>query len=82
MKYYIIKPNSSKVSTELMDGIKSIDTSATFVKTIEECNIAVLQKGWTNSKIAVAEMQRAIKELKLPCREGYFYTDRVKAHLN
>ena len=35
MKYYIIKPSSSKIDDDLIKGLKSIDTAAVFVDNIK-----------------------------------------------
>ena len=59
MKYYIIKPSSSKIDDDLIKGLKSIDTAAVFVDNIKEADKCVLQKGWTKSKLAVSEYHMA-----------------------
>jgi len=59
-----------------------MDKGAEIVNKIEDCDIVILQQGWTRSKIAVAEKNRASFELKKNCREGYLYTDKYKVHLN
>ena len=82
MKYYIIKKKSASVNQNIIDGIRIMDNNAEFVKNLEDCNIAILQQGWTHSRTAVAEKNRASFELRIPCREGYVYTDKYNVHLN
>ncbi len=81
MKFYVIKPKSAEVDERIVAGILNIDPQSAAVSSLEECNIAILQKGWTRSKSAVQEYHRA-RELHIPCREGYAYTDKYKVRLN
>ena len=82
MKYYIIKAKSVSVRADILQGLHQMDENAEIVNKIEDCDIVVLQQGWTHSKTAIAEKNRAYFELKRPCREGYLYTDKYKVHLN
>ena len=82
MKYYIIKKKSAAIRQDILDGIRRTDNNAKVVDELENCDIAVLQQGWTMSRTAVAERNRALSELHKPCREGYLYTDKYKAHVN
>lgn len=81
MKYYIIKPKSHDFSRTMIENIKKLDSKAEFVEYLCECDIAVLQKGWSNSKISVEEMKLATVMCK-EVRESYLYTERYKVHLN
>ena len=80
MTYYIIKKKCDQVSDELITGIKHLDKHATFTDKLEDCDIAVMQRGWTKSKIATHEWNRAVSELHKPCKEGYLYTDKYAVH--
>lgn len=82
MKYYIIKKKSENVSSTIINGIRRMDNEAEFVNSLEECDLAVLQQGWTRSRTAVNERNRASFELRKPCREGFLYTDKYTVHLN
>ena len=82
MRYYIIKKKSADINTDIINGIRKIDNTAEFVDILEDCDFAVLQQGWTRSKTAVAERNRALFELKKTCREGYVYVDKYKVVLN
>ena len=82
MKYYVIKKKTDKIRADIIDGVMKMDKDAEFVDTLEDCDIAVLQQGWTKSKTAVEEKERAYFKLKKQCKEGYVYTDRYTAHLN
>lgn len=78
MLYYIIKPKHAYIHDDLIDGIKRMDKDAKIVKKLELCDIAVLQKAWTRSKLAMIECDKAIalgKQLK----EEYLYTYRFSA---
>lgn len=81
MKYYIIKPSSSKIDDDLIKGLRSLDAAAIFVDDIKEADKCVLQKGWTKSKLAVSKYHMA-KENHIQCDEEYLYTDKYKVHLN
>ena len=81
MLYYIIKPKRANTHDDLIDGIKSIDAEARFVKKLELCDIAVLQKGWTRSKLAMIERDKAIVLGKQP-KEEYLYTYRFSAEVS
>ena len=82
MKYYIIKPRKATVDNNIIAGIKESDHDAVIVQTLDECDVAVMQKGCTRSKFAVNEIRRQKNERRKPCREGSVYLDRWKAHLN
>lgn len=82
MKYYIIKAKSVSVREDILQGLHQVDKNAEIVSKIEDCDIVILQQGWTHSKTAIAEKDQASFELKKPCREGYLYTDKYKVHLN
>ena len=82
MKYYIIKAKSVSVREDILQGLRQMDKSADIVNKIEDCDIAILQQGWTRSKTAIAEKDQASYGFKKPCREGYLYTDKYKVHLN
>ena len=49
---------------------------------IDDCDIGILQKGWSRSKVAVLERNRLISELGKRCDEWYVYIDRYSVHLN
>jgi len=74
MKYYVIKKRSEKIQENLIEGIRDIDPSPEFVDALEDCDIAVMQRGWTRSKAAVDEWNRALHVLGKTCSEGYNYT--------
>lgn len=82
MKYYIIKAKSVSIREDIVQGLNQIDKDAEIVNKIEDCDIAILQHGWTRSKTAVVEKNFASLKLRKPCREGYVYTDKYKVHLN
>ena len=82
MKYYIIKAKSVSIREDIVQGLNQIDKDAEIVNKIEDCDIAILQHGWTCSKAAVAEKNFVSLKLRKPCREGYVYTDKYKVHLN
>ncbi len=81
MKYYILKPKSVAIDEQLLAGIKESDRDAEFVDVIDDCDIAVAQKGWTRSKTAVMEWRRQT-EMHRQCQEGSIYLDRCAVHLN
>lgn len=81
MKYYISKPTSHKTDERLIEGIKSVDSEAEFVGNLYKADIAVFQKGWTKSKICVADYHLA-SDRRIERREAYLYTDKYKAKLN
>lgn len=81
MKFYVIKPKSAEVDERISVGMLNIYPQAVAVPSLEECDIVILQKGWTRSKSAVQEYHKA-KELHIPCREGCMYTDKYSIHLN
>lgn len=81
MKFYVIKPKSVEVDEQIVAGMLNIDPQAVAAPSLEECEIAILQKGWTRSKSAIQEYHKA-HELHIPCREGYMYTDKYSIHLN
>lgn len=80
MFYYIIKPKHAYIHDDLIDGIKRMDKDAKIVKKLELCDIAVLQKGWARSQLAMIEYHKAIA-LKKQIKEGYLYTDRYSANV-
>lgn len=82
MKYYIIKPKKDNIDTKLIEGIKSIDRNAEITDVIDECDVAVLQKGWTRSKTAVQERNHQCFERNKSCREGNVYLERYAVHVN
>ena len=67
---------------DMLEGIRRLDKEAEIVDSLDECDIAVLQHGWTMSRTAVTEKNRASFELRKPCREGYLYTDKYAAHIS
>ena len=69
------------IDENLKNGIFCSDENAEFVNNIKEADIAVLQQGWTVSKVAVSEYKIA-KENGIPCNEGYLYTDKYEVHTN
>lgn len=79
MKYYIIKQVKDPVDPNLTAGIREIDPDAEIVHSLGECDIAVLQRGWTRSRVAVTEKNRQTFVRHKPCREGYVYTERFLA---
>lgn len=81
MKYYICKPKKHKINETMLEGIKRMDSDATFVKNLCQADICVMQQGWTKSKICIKEHHLA-RELKIARREGYLYTDKYKVHTN
>lgn len=81
MKYYISKPASYKLDELLIEGIKQMDSEAEFVKNLYEADIVVFQKGWTKSKICVADHHLA-RDKHIERREAYIYTDRFSAKTN
>ena len=81
MKYYIIKPKTHDVNTNIQSGIAQIDREAQFVKDIRIADICIMQKGWTKSRSAVSEYNYA-QSLGIQCKEGYLYTDKYSVHLN
>ena len=56
-----------------------MDKSAEIVNRLEDCNMVIMQQGWSRSRYAVMEWNRASMELNIPCREGYLYTDAFYA---
>ena len=81
MRYYIIKAQSVSVNEKIIAGIKESDESAVIVNSLYDCDIAVLQKGFTRSKVAVAEMKR-LRESGKPCVEGNLYLDRYRVKIS
>ncbi len=81
MRYYIIKAQSVSVNEKIVDGIKESDKGAVIVNAPDDCDIAVLQKGFTRSKVAVAEMKR-LRESGKPCVEGNLYLDRYRVKIS
>ena len=81
MKYYISKPKSHKLDEAIVEGIKSTDSKAQFVENVNAANICVFQRGWTKSKICVAEYHLA-RDMKIERRESYVYTDKFTGKLN
>ena len=59
MKYYISKPVSHKLDERITKGIKRMDSKAVFVGNLYEADICVMQKGWTKSKVCVADYHLA-----------------------
>lgn len=53
MKIYVIKPKSAEIDERIIAGMLNIDPYPAAVLSLEECDIAILQKGWTRSKSAV-----------------------------
>ena len=80
MIYYIIKKKCEKEDKNLIAGIKHLDKHAEFTDKLENCDIAVMQHGWTKSKVATHEWNRAVSERHKPCKEGYLYTDKYAVH--
>jgi len=80
MKVYIIKPKSAPVNDVLKYNIETIGTEIEFVDYLVDCDIAVLQNGWTRSTYAIKEKEMAEK-LHKRIEEGYMY-ERFKVHLN
>ena len=81
MKYYISKPASHKLDETIITGIKRIDIDAVLVDELRDADICVFQKGWTKSKLCVADYHMA-RELRIERREGYIYTDKYTVKLN
>ena len=81
MKYHIIKPKSVPVDKRIIAGIKESDDVAIFVDNGKECDVAVLQKGCTRSKICVAEIKR-LRDAGKPLREGNVYYEKYFVHQN
>ena len=81
MKYFISKPASHKIDETLVEGIKAMDSEAEFVSSLCDADISVFQKGWTKSKICVADYHMA-RDRHIERREGYIYTDKYKVTLN
>ena len=81
MKYYISKPVSHKLDESLIEGIKQVDSEAEFVKILNEADIVVFQKGWTKSKICVADYHLA-KEKHIERREANLYIDNFSVKTN
>ena len=82
MKYYIIKAKSVSVREDILQGLHQMDENVEIVNKIEDCDIVILQQGWTRSKTAIAEKDQASFDLKKPCHEGYLYTDKYKVRIN
>ena len=78
MKYYIIRPKCSKKDKKIIFGLREMDPDAVITDSIEECDIAILQRNWTRSKHALVMKEQA-DMLHKPCKEAYLYTDRYKA---
>lgn len=81
MKYYILKPQKAPIKDEIMKGICSLDKTAQFTDSIDNCNIVVCQKGWTRSKSAIEDWLKA-KELGITIKEGNVFTDKYKVKIN
>ncbi len=81
MRYYIVKAQSVSVNEKIVDGIMESDKCAVFVNAPDDCDVAVLQKGFTRSKCAVAEMKR-LRESGKPCVEGNLYLERCRAKIS
>ena len=81
MKYYINKPVSHKLDNAIIEGIKKTDPDAIFVEKLCEADVCVLQKGWTRSRICVADYHLA-REMRIERREAYIYTDKYTVKLN
>lgn len=81
MKFHVIKPKTAEIDERIVVGMLNLDPYPVAVNKLEDADIAVLQEGWTMSKCAVEEYDKA-HELHIPCREGYLYTDKYKIHLN
>ena len=58
-----------------------MDSEAEFVGNLYNADICVFQKGWTKSKICVADYHLA-RDKKIERRESYLYTDRYSVKLN
>ena len=80
MRYYIIKPRSKVVNSDLLDEILKTDKDAVLVSNLRDCNIAVLQDNWCRSKHAIAEWHKA-ESLGIKCIEEYAY-NIFNVHLN
>ena len=81
MKYYIIKAKSVLNNEEMIEGIRSVDQEAEFVDEFVECDMAILQPGWTRSNAAV-EVYKSAKNKHVKCIEGYNYIHKFSAHIN
>ena len=81
MKYYILKAKSALIDENIINGIKESDSKAVIVSSSDDCDIAVLQKGFTRSKVAVAEFKR-LRESGKPYREGNLYLERWNAKIS
>lgn len=81
MKYYISKPVSHKFDESIVSGIKEIDSEAVFVKTLNDADICVFQKGWTKSKVCVADYHLA-RDKHIKREEAYIFTNRYTVKMN
>lgn len=52
MKYFILKPLNVGIDRQLVEKIQSINKAAEFSDTLEDCDVVVLQSGWSKSVIA------------------------------
>lgn len=81
MKIYISKPKSHKVNEQVIAGVKHCYGDIEIVKTIQDANMVVFQKGWTRSKVCVAEY-REVGRLQIKYEEDYIFLDKYKVHTN
>ena len=82
MNYYIIKPKRNPVDDRIIEGVQKMDKESQIVNALDECDIAILQKGWTRSKVCLSEQERQVKERQKPCKEAYLYADACKVQLS
>ena len=76
-KYYIIKGRGVSKQRDILMGIRKHDKHAEMVDNLDDCDVAVLQKGWTRSKFARADYAHA-KSLRIRCDQGHYYIDKCK----
>jgi len=82
MKYYIIKPQNRPIDSKIIEGLKKVDREYNIVDSLDSCDIAVLQRGWTRSKVCVADWKKQVNERHKPCKEGYLFTNKFKVQLS
>lgn len=81
MKYYISKPISHKLDDSIVIGVKEMDSEAVFVKSLYDADICIFQKGWTRSKVCVADYHSA-GDNHIKRYESYIFTDKYRVKLN
>lgn len=79
MKYYIVKVGA--IDEKMINGIKRFDKKVEIVDNLNDCDIVVLQRGWTDSMEAIEEYNLAC-ELHKRCNEGYIYVDEYTVRVN